>query len=145
MSDKCSACGHFHHPDDDTKVCTLIDCSCDITKFQPEIEGKSLDYHRNVISQFQTVQEKIKYLLTEIPQFRDLSNKQFLFAFWHYNDGFCPGMELSIQTYSELIDPETIRRCKQKVVENDPTLASSDKILEKKNTKKIAIEEWLRQ
>jgi len=145
MSDKCGACGHFHHPDNDTKVCTLIDCNCDITKFEPEIETKSLNYYQNVINGFNTIQEKIKYLLTEIPKFRDLGNKQFIFAYWHYNDNFCPGMILDIQTYHNLTDPETIRRCKQKCVEQNPLLAASNEVNEFKNTKKSAIEEWLLQ
>ncbi len=145
MSNKCSTCHHYHESDGDTKVCTLLDCSCDITKFQPELETKSLDYYQNVINTFSNIADKIKYLLDEIPQFRDLTNKQFIFAYWHYNNNFCPGMKLEISTYSHLTDPETIRRCKQKVVENNPTLAASDEFTNLKNTKKTAIEEWLTQ
>ena len=145
MSDKCSVCHHFHRSDNDTKVCTLLSCSCDITKFQPELETKSFNQYVQVINSFTNIADKIKYLLEEIPQFRDLTNKQFIFAYWHYNNGFCPGMTLDIPTYSQLTDPETIRRCKQKVVENNPTLAASDKMSNLKNTKKIAIEEWLTQ
>lgn len=145
MTDKCQRCTHFHRSDNDTKVCTLLDCSCDITTFEPEIETKSLDYYQNVIQTFTTIQDKIKYLLTEIPKFRDLNNKQFVFAYWYYNNRFCPGMALDIPTYSQLTDPETIRRCKQKVVENDPTLGASNEISNLKNTKKVAIEEWLTQ
>ena len=91
------------------------------------------------------IHEKIKYLLEEIPEFRNYSNKQFVFAYWHYNNNFCPGMKLEIPTYQELADPETIRRCKQKVVEQNPLLASDEKTMSSKNTKKIAIEEWVTQ
>ena len=145
MTDKCSICHHYHRSDNDTKVCTLLSCSCDITKFQPELETKSLDYYQSVINSFETIAEKIKYLLQEIPQFRDLNNKQFIFAYWHYNNNFCPGMKLEIPVYIELTDPETIRRCKQKVVENNPTLAASEKLSNLKNTKEIAVMDWVTQ
>ena len=97
------------------------------------------------MSTFSNVADKIKYLLDEIPKFRDLTNKQFVFAYWHYNNNFCPGMKLEIPVYSKLTDPETIRRCKQKVVENNPSLAASDEFSNLKNTKKIAIEDWVTQ
>jgi len=145
MTDKCGKCNHYHRSDNDTKVCTLIDCSCDITTFEFEIETKSVNYYQSVIQRFTSIQERINYLLTEIPKFRDLDNKPFVFAYWHYNNNFCPGMMLDIPTYSQLTDPESIRRCKQKVVENNPTLAASDKLTSLKNTKRGAIEEWLTQ
>ena len=99
----------------------------------------------DVINTFTNIADKIKYLLTEIPTFRNLSNKQFIFAYWHYNNGFCPGMKLDIPTYHNLTDPETIRRCKQKVVENNPTLASGGTMNSQKKIKKSAIEDWLIQ
>jgi len=144
MTDKCSTCGHYHQPDNDTKVCTLLSCTCDITKFTPEIKTKSFAQYNRAINSFTKVADKIRYLLEEIPQFRELTNKQFVFAYWHYNNGFCPGMELHISTYYDLTDPETIRRCKQKVVETNPDLAASDEVTDKKSEKKLAVEEWLR-
>lgn len=145
MTDKCSICHHFHHPDNDTKVCTLLSCSCDITKFQPELETKSLDYYQSVLNTFDDIAGKVKYLLEEIPQFRDLTNKQFVFAYWHYNNNFCPGMKLEIPVYTKLTDPETITRCKRKVVENNPTLAASETLSNLKNAKQVAIMEWVTQ
>ncbi len=141
MTDKCSTCGHYHKSDNDTKVCTLLSCMCDITKFQPIIETKSLDYYQQVISQMETNQEKIEYLLKEIPEFRNYTNKEFVFAFWHYNFGYVPPLDV----YIKLTDPETIRRCKQKVVEQNPTLNASEKLNHKKSIKKGAIEEWVIQ
>lgn len=142
MIDKCVICGHFHKSDNDTKVCTLIDCMCDIQKFQPEIETKSIDYYTNVMQSFDNVADKVKYLLQEIPGFKDLTNKQFVFAYWHYNNGYTPP---NVSIYSQLSDPETIRRCKQKVIENNPTLAASDEVTKKKNIKENAIVEWVTQ
>ncbi len=145
MSDKCSTCGHLHRSDDDTKVCTLLSCMCDITKFQPEIETQTLDYYQSVLKTFTKVADKVQYLLTEIPEFRNLNNKEFLFAYWHYNFGFCPGMKLEVPVYHKLTDSETIRRCKQKVVEENPELAASSEVASFKGIKKTAIEEWITQ
>jgi len=138
---KCANCNH-HHAAVEPQVCTLLNCTCDENSFK---DSKSFEYYTSVIEQFETIHEKIKYLLDEIPAFRSLNNKQFIFAYWHYNNNFCPGMHLAIPTYHELADPETIRRCKQKVVEQNPHLKSDENLQSKKDAKKIAIEEWLIQ
>jgi len=145
MTDKCSICHHYHKSDNDTKVCTYGICQCDITKFQPELETKSLDYYQSVLKTYADIYDKVEYLLKEIPQFRELTNKEFLFAYWHINFGFAPGMKLEIPVYVKLTDPETVTRCKRKVVENNPTLAAAEKLSNLKNTKEIAIMEWVTQ
>ena len=139
---RCDNCNH-HHAETQPHVCTLLQCACDENSFEAHEEKKSFQYYVSVIEQFETVHEKIKYLLEEIPEFRNYSNKQFVFTYWHYNNNFCPGMRLEIPIYQELIDPETIRRCKQKVVEQNPLLASDEKTKSSKNIKKTAIEEWV--
>jgi len=138
---KCNNCTHYH-ASTEPFVCTLLNCSCDENSFEPYIEKKSFQYYTSVIESFESVHEKIKYLLTEIPEFRNYTNKDFVFAFWHYNNNFCPGMKLEIPIYTELADPETIRRCKQKVVEENPELGA-DKIQSFKNIKQKAIEDWV--
>ena len=42
-------------------------------------------------------------------------------------------MKLDISTYTELDDPESIRRCKQKVVEDHPELDADEKTKSMKN------------
>lgn len=140
---KCNNCTH-PHATTEPQVCTWLNCNCDENSFQPYIEKKSFQYYTSVIAKHNAIHKTIKYLLTEIPEFRNYSNKDFIFTFWHYNNGFCPGMKLEIPMYKELVDPETIRRCKQKVVEENPEL-EADKIQSFKNTKQKAIEEWVTQ
>ncbi len=140
----CNNCNH-HHASTEPMVCTLLNCTCDENSFEPYLEQKSFQYYTSVIEQFDTIHKKIKYLLTEIPEFRNYTNKQFVFAYWHYNNNFCPGMKLEIPTYQELVDPETIRRCKQKVVADNPELTPDEKTESFKGIKKTAIEEWVTQ
>jgi hypothetical protein len=142
---KCNNCSHYHAATE-PHVCTLLNCKCDENTFEPYQERRSFQYYTSVIEQFETLYDKIKYLLEEIPELRNYGNKDFVFAYWHYNNNFCPGMKLEIPVYKELNDPESIRRCKQKVVENNPHLKSTDESLNNaKSTKKIAIEEWVTQ
>lgn len=142
---KCNTCNHYHTTTE-PKVCTLLDCNCDPADFTPYIEKKSFEYYLDVMNSFDTVSQKVRYLLSEFKDFRNYTNKQFIFAYWHYNDNFCPGMRLDIKTYHNLHDPETIRRVRQKLVADNPTLAPFDEeFITKKTTKQVAIEEWVIQ
>lgn len=141
---KCNNCNHYH-ASTEPYVCTLLSCTCNDTTFERYDEKKSFQYYISVIEQFDTIYAKIKYLLEEIPKFRNYGNKQFVFAYWHYNNNFCPGMKLEIPIYNELDDPESIRRCKQKIVRQHPELAPDEKIRSFQTIKQNAIEEWIKQ
>jgi len=145
MNNKCTTCGHLHRSDNDTKICTLLECMCDITKFQPQLETKSISHYQQILESYDNIYDKVKYLLEEIPAFRNLTNKELVFSFWHYHFGWTPGMILDIPTYSKLTDPESILRCKRKVVENHSELGADEKTLNKKYEKQLAIMDWVIQ
>jgi hypothetical protein len=90
------------------------------------------------------LKDKIEYILKNIPAFRNLTNKQFVFAFWHYNNNFTTGMQLDGRTYLALPDPESIRRCRQKIVQNNPELGPNDeKFIDEKIHKEYGILQWV--
>ena len=149
-------CSHTDHANTVPTVCKNLDCNCEnylevgdnsqdtVTKDHGvSVKTYSISDHQRIIESYDTIYDKIKYLLREIPVFRSLTNKQFVFAFWHYSFGFSPGMVLDTVTYNQLTDPESIRRCKQKVVENHPELQASDEMLYKKDNKQLAIMNWV--
>ena len=141
---KCYACNH-HHSETEPHECTLLNCKCDHEKFVAYAGTKSFNFYVKVIASFDTAYEKVEYLIKEVPGFKNLTNKQFVFAYWHYVFGFCPGMVLDIVTYKNLTDPETVTRCKRKVMENNPSIIVNDQLQAKKNTKQVAIMEWVTQ
>lgn len=136
----CTNCQHEHRDFDGVMVCKERLCFCD--KFEEAGVGKA-EYDKYTKSMDSTF-EKIEWMLRNIPAFRELNNKQFIFAFWHYEFNFCPGMVLDIPTYSRLTDPESIRRAKQKIVEKYPELAPTDQtLLIEKAIKEHSLFEWV--
>jgi len=145
MKKYCVGCKHEHFFASDVGengawICSDIHCFCR----QIEELNQIRESYKKYTESIQTIHDKIKWLLENIPAFRELENKQFIFAFWHYEHNFCPGMVLDMQTFVKLEDPETIRRAKQKIVENNPDLGpTNDKLLIEKACKKGALEEWI--
>lgn len=78
-------------------------------------------------------------MLRDVPEFRDLNNKDFVFLFWHYTVGYVVPPRIR----NKLVDPESIRRMKQKLVEENPELAPHEEITMEKLYKKWGIEEYL--
>jgi hypothetical protein len=124
-------------------VCSDQMCFCE--KFV-NADSLELTKHQSVLDQMDKVKEKIAYMLENIPELRNLSNKAFVFCYYHYNNGFCTGMVLTGKKYYELSDPEIIRRTKQKLVEKEPEkYAPTDELVDKgKGIKYGGILEWVR-
>lgn len=139
----CLRCSHHHEVAGDQLVCGQKMCFCD--KFA-NADTLELTKHQAVLDQMDKVKEKIAYMLENIPELRNLSNKAFVFCFWHYNHNFCTGMVLSGKQYYEFEDPEIIRRAKQKLVEKDPaTYGATEELVDKgKGIKYGGILEWVR-
>jgi len=138
----CTNCQHFHnyYKPSNSYICSESMCFCE--RFESQGINKA-DYDK-IKLELDTIKQKITWILENIPEMRELNNKQFVFAYWHYEFNFCPGMILDVKTYYHLTDPETIRRVKQKIVENHPSYGpTNDEFIIQKGIKKGAIEEWI--
>ena len=142
MNQKCMACHHFHDVSDETKVCTLAGCRCDYERFVPEIETKSVEYYNQVMQKYTDMEERIKYLLVEIPGFRNLNDKQFTMAYYHYVHGFCPGMILTVQKYHEIPEGGLVTRARRRVCQYNEDLRGDEKRLKFTDIEQTAIMEW---
>ncbi len=139
----CLNCRHHHQIARDVLICADRFCFCD--KFA-NAEALQLTEHQKILDTMDKVKDKVAYMLSDIPQLRNLSNKAFVFAYWHYNFNFCTGMVLSGDVYYHLTDPEIIRRTKQKLVEKNPELYSptEETVIAGRVLKFGGILEWVR-
>jgi len=138
----CLNCQHNHNFYEPTQsyICSEKMCFCQSF----ESHGTTKTEYDEIKHQLNTAKEKITWILDNIEEMRELNNKQFVFAYWHYEFNFYPGTILSVETYRQLTDPETIRRVKQKIVENNPSYGpTNNKFIIEKGIKKGAIEEWI--
>jgi len=92
--------------------------------------------HQKYLEQYEKTEEKVKYILVNIPETRNLKNKDFVFFFWHMVH------RLNIvnnETIKKLTDPESIRRCRQALVqENKAKYGPTDSTFEEEKTMKEA-------
>ena len=117
---KCNNCNHQH--DSNTKWCTLIRCLCTPEQFEPVQELQPVSYYQKTLKQLTDVYDKIKYLHENIPEFRNNDHMHFLFNYWHYHDNYV----VPPQVRDTLTNTETIRRTRQKLVEENPELGPTD-------------------
>ena len=68
------------------------------------------------LSNLKSVEGKVAWLLESNGILRNYSNQEFIFSYWEY---FC-GLKIPEYIRKTLVEPETIRRVKQKLVERDP-------------------------
>lgn len=138
----CLNCEHEHFPNqrDNTYPCSNIRCKCrHFISINDEPEK-----HKKYIRSMENLSEKIEHVLKNIPSFRNLTNKQFVFAFWHYNNNFTTGMTLDARTYLALPDPESIRRCRQRLCEkNAEYKGDNEKFNDEKLHKEWGILQWV--
>ena len=73
--------------------------------------------YQKYLDQLETTSEKVKYILDNIEDLRDSSNKEFVFNYWFLCDHLSE--KLTSEVLDRLTDPELIRRTKQKLVETD--------------------------
>lgn len=107
-------CGHQDH-DWETQVCLSSGCWC--MKFEQAIGDNSvIPNHIKYLEQYEKVEDKVKYILTNIPETRNLKNKDFVFFYWHLVSKL---NIISNEVIKSLDDPESIRRCRQLLVQHD--------------------------
>ena len=73
--------------------------------------------HQKYLEQYEKVDDKVKYILENIPESKEMKNKDFVFFYWHLVS------KLNIinnDIISRLDDPESIRRCRQLLVQHNP-------------------------
>lgn len=75
-----------------------------------------LDYQKYLL-EIEGIAGKVRYILENIPELREASNKEFIFNYWFLCDGLKDNLTKSI--IDGLSDPEIIRRAKQKAVEKN--------------------------
>ena len=139
---KCARCNHYHIDDDDTMICTLKDCMCDYERFMPEIQKHTLTYYQQAIASFETMEEKIKYLLAEIKGFRDLNDKEFTRAYQHYVHDFKIGDVYTMELFQALPTDGLVTRARRRVVVKYPQLKGNENRQKFTAIKEMAAMEW---
>jgi len=72
--------------------------------------------HQKYLEQLEKVEDKVKYILENIPETRNMKNKDFVFLYWHLVSKL---NIISNQVIATLDDPESVRRCRQLLVQHD--------------------------
>lgn len=140
----CRKCKHNHVGADESpeNVCTEISCMC--TSFQQATpENPTINDYQKYLEHIEKVRDKVKYILENIPELRDSSNKEFVFNYWFLCDGLKE--KLDSGTIDKLTDPEVIRRSKQKLAELEPLKygATKEKVQVEKSSKYWGIMEFV--
>lgn len=114
----CRNCGHFHVGADNgpTNVCKELYCLC-VNFVMATEELAVIPNYQKYLLEIEGTAGKVRYILDNIPDLRDSSNKEFIFNYWFLCDGLKD--ELSVQILDNLTDPEIIRRAKQKEVQKN--------------------------
>ena len=133
-------CGHTEHSWEEPTVCKDVNCKC--IKYEPATDKyptyTEIERYKD---QFDQVSDRVKFLLKNIKYLRNLKNLGFVVAYWEL---MC-GLKFTEEQKKKMIDPEVIRRIKQKMVEKDPELYGnfSPTFEEQKEIKQYAITEWI--
>ena len=107
-------CGHQQH-DWETGVCIYPGCLC-MELREVKHNESVIPKHQLYLDQLKGVEDKVKYILENIPETRNLKNKDFVFLYWHLVS------KLNIvnnEVIKRLDDPESIRRCRQLLVQHN--------------------------
>ena len=108
-------CGHSNH-DWETQVCVYPGCWC--MQYQEVKNNESvIPKHQRYLEQYEKVEDKVKYILENIPETKEMLNKDFVFFYWHLVSKL---NIISNDVIKTLDDPESIRRCRQLLVQHNP-------------------------
>lgn len=133
-------CGHENHADTEPTVCSDIFCKCEKYVEATEENQVRHDWDKYVQS-FNAVKEQMIWLLDNLKFLRNMKNKD-LQKFYREKIKYVTKKGKRFEP-----DSETIRRVKQKLVEDYPERFGpfEAKFQIEKNLKQIAIEEWITQ
>ena len=123
----------------ETGVCMVHMCLCQVYIPQNPQRPADIDEYRSYIQSLHGTNAKIQAMLDDIPEFRNLTNKEFVFVYWHYHDGYV----VPPQVRKHLTEPDTIRRAKQKLVEENPKYLPDSNTQAHKETKEMATKEYV--
>lgn len=138
-------CGHSgdDHAWSDPQVCNKLNCRC--IQFIPASPDSPviLDYLK-YMEKMETIVEKMNWVLTNLRFFRNLNNKEIVFAWWQYVDGWDRRKPLTNELYHKLTEPESITRARRKLVEQNKAQYGRFKpsAEEERILKQIALEEY---
>ena len=146
MTCKCGHSGNDHLFSDGTEVCKIQGCWC--MCFNEAIGDNSvIPRYQKYLEQYEKTEDKVRYILEYIPETRNLKNKDFVFFYWHMVH------KLSIvnnETIKKLTDPESIRRCRQLLVQHNPEKYGetnpeiiTEKVLKERGTYQYVMEKYL--
>ena len=79
-------------------------------------DNSILPKHQKYFEQYEQTEDKVRYILENIPETRNMKNKDFVFFYWHMVH------RLNIvnnEVIKHLTDPESIRRCRQLLVQHN--------------------------
>ena len=107
-------CGHSQH-DWETGVCIYPGCWC-MEYAELKNEETVIQRSQKYLDQLEQVEDKVKYILENIPESRNLKNKDFVFLYWHLVSKL---NIISNDIIKRLDDPESIRRCRQLLVQHN--------------------------
>ncbi len=140
----CRKCSHFHVGGDSNPLNVCKDLYCKCQEFEMATEEKPVipDYQK-YLDQLDSTKEKVKYILNEIPELKEASNKEFVLNYWFLCDHLKD--TLTNEILDRLTDPELIRRTKQKLVEEYPSHYGPKKTetIKEKAMKYNAIFDWV--
>lgn len=143
---KCGHSGNDHVFSEGTEVCNIQGCWC--MCFNEAIGDNSvIPRHQKYLEQYEKTEDKVRYILENIPETRNLKNKDFVFFYWHMVH------KLNIvnnEVIKHLTDPESIRRCRQLLVQHDRDRygetnqnTSNEKHLKENATYQFVMEKYL--
>ena len=114
----CRNCSHFHVGADSNPMNVCKDLYCKCESFEMATEDKPVvPNYQKYLDQLESTSEKVKWILDNIEELRESSNKEFVFNYWFLCDHLSD--KLTSEVLDRLTDPELIRRTKQKLVESD--------------------------
>lgn len=123
-------CGHNDHAYTEPTVCKDLDCNCE--QYIEATPDNPVDPQWKIyVDEMNTTVSKVKWLLQNIKFLRNYPNK--LFVDW-------------FRTKVYNADPETVRRSKQKLVEEFPEKYGpfdAPELEMQKQLKQLGIQEWL--
>jgi len=140
----CHTCKHAHylHDNDQTEVCKVSGCMC--MGFVYKINNPKIDTfgsYMEYLQKYDEVKERVKTILEDVPDARNLENKEFVYLYLHY----VFGLVISPRLRRELDDFETIRRTHQKLVEEDSEKygPTDPEFIKQKGIKEVATQEFV--
>ena len=123
-------CGHDDHAFTDPTVCKNLSCNCE-EFIEATPDNPVPPKWQSTVEEFDTTKAKLIWLLDNIKFLRNYPNKEFVD--WYRQ---------KVQN----VDPETVRRTKQKLVQGNPGrfgIFEAPELEMQKQLRQVGIKEWL--